>query len=179
MNDNKITTGRLVLRPPTYEDLEALFEIHGDPETNKFNPSGPQRNIEESRVMLNRWLKHWETYGFGYWVVATKKHPQKIIGCGGLFFKDFSGTQRANLYFRFRPSAWGRGYATEMANKAKKYAYEDLNLSHIAATVRPTNKPSIKLLERLGMIRRGIIKNEKGESYFYILEFLKGQEHSV
>jgi len=167
---SKIKTDRLILRTPLEEDLEAIFEIHGNPQTNRFNPAGPHQLVTDSRTMLKRWLKHWEKYEFGYWVIATQKDPQTIIGCGGLMYKDIAGRQRANLYYRFRPSAWGKGFASEMATAACKYAFEELHLDQVAALVRPSNEPSIRLLKRLKMVRRGIIKDKKGDSYFYILE---------
>jgi len=170
MDNSKIITKRLILRKPSRTDRQALFEIHGDPNTNRFNPYGPHKSVEESETMLRKWLEHWQKYDFGYWVITTRTEPHKIIGCGGLMYKQIAHARRANLYFRFRTSAWGKGYATEMAKMSQQLGFKKLGLQQIAALVRPDNKPSIRLLERLGMIQRGIIKDKKGSFYFYVLD---------
>lgn len=170
MKVSTITTDRLSLRMPEKKDLQSLFEIHGDPNTNQYNPSGPQKSITDTQKMLQRWLDHWQEHKFGYWAIALKEDPPNIIGCGGLMYKEMARRQRANLYFRFRPSAWGHGYASEMAKEACRFAFEELDLQQVTALVRLDNLPSIRLLERLKMIRRGIIKDHKGKSYFYVLE---------
>jgi hypothetical protein len=36
-----VHTDRLVLRPVHRDDLEAVWAIHGDPGTNRYNPTGP------------------------------------------------------------------------------------------------------------------------------------------
>jgi hypothetical protein len=41
-----------------------------------------------------------------------------MIGVGGIMTKTIPDEPRLNLYFRFRPEAWGRAYATEMARVA-------------------------------------------------------------
>ena len=34
-------TERLLLRRPTVDDIDAIFAIHADPATNRFNPAPP------------------------------------------------------------------------------------------------------------------------------------------
>lgn len=166
---HRVETKHLLLRPPRPDDLDAVFEIHGDPSTNRFNPAGPLRSGEEGRRRLSSWIEHWEEHGFGYWAVAEKARPERVIGFGGIVFKEIAGERLTNLYFRFRPEAWGKGYAGEMAGAARSLAFETLGLSEIAATVRPSNAPSIRVLERLGMVHSGEIEDEWGRSLVYVL----------
>ena len=170
INLEKLTTTRLLLRKPNENDTESVFEIHGDPETNKFNPAGPDNSIETSNKRLQKWIAHWENYGFGYWAVLKIDEPEKVIGFGGIMFKEIEGRKLLNLYFRFKPNFWGKGYANEMANKAIETGFQILNQNKIVATVRSNNLPSIKALEKLGMQLDHKIIDEKGESIFYILE---------
>lgn len=75
-----------------------------------------------------------------------------------------------NLYFRFKPEAWGKGYANETSRKAIDIGFNKLHEPLIAATVRPDNFSSIKVLEKLGMRFQYKIKDDLGESLFYILK---------
>jgi RimJ/RimL family protein N-acetyltransferase len=61
-----------------------------------------------------------------------------------------------NLYYRFRPEAWGRGLATALAQRAVAFAGVVLGRREdVFARVRPDNRPSIRVLERAGFVCTG------------------------
>ena len=169
MDPSSVSTGRLALREPDTKDVEAVFAVHGDPATNRFNPAGPHGSRDDSRRLLERWLAHWRSHRFGYWAVASRDARDHVLGFGGLMYKEMAGRRRANLYFRFRPSAWGKGYATELASAARELAFDHLGLDEVVATVRPANVPSIRVLERLGMVRAEDVSDAHGVSRLYVL----------
>ena len=150
MTDNT-QTARLLLRRPTHTDLPALYAIHSDPETNRYNPSGPDTQ-ESAERKLRTWNEHWETHGFGYWAICLTEAPAQAIGIGGIMHRDVGDRAGLNLYFRFAPQAWGKGYAGEMAQAALQLAFDTLGAAEVLAKVRPANLPSRKALERLGMV---------------------------
>ncbi len=61
--------------------------------------------------------RHWEEYGFGVWAVFTQAEPDTLIGFTGLSHRNVHGRDALNLYYRYDPAAWGKGYATEGARK--------------------------------------------------------------
>jgi len=151
----------LVLRPPVQADLQALFEIHGDPRTNRFNPHGPMQSLQAAQALLDRLGAHWAEHGFGYWMVALRAAPERALGIGGLIEKEVPGCQGLNLYYRFRPEAWGRGLASAMGRRAIAFADTVLGRRHdVFARVRPDNQPSIRVLERLGLVQVGLTQDE-------------------
>ncbi|MEW6704966.1 MAG: GNAT family N-acetyltransferase [Pseudomonadota bacterium] len=151
----------LVLRPPTREDLQAVFEIHSDPRTNRFNPSGPMASMAAAQELLDRIGAHWSQHGFGYWLVALPEAPQRVLGIGGLIEKQVPGYRGLNLYYRFRPEAWGRGLATAVGRRAIGFADVVLGRRQdVFARVRPDNEPSIRVLERLGLEHVGHTADE-------------------
>jgi RimJ/RimL family protein N-acetyltransferase len=163
-------TTRLILREPLLTDLNAVFAIHTNQGANKYNPKGLHQNIDQSRWMLTEWLSHWKIYQFGYWTVAERNAPEQIIGFGGLRYKNIFGKSRPNLYFCFQPDFWGHGYATEMARAACSVGFDTLRLPQIVATVPPDNLPSIRVLERLGMIHQMDFTEDTGISRYYLLD---------
>ena len=169
MDPSRVITERLVLREPSAADLGAVFDVHGDPATNRYNPAGAHRTMVQSRHTLDGWLVHWRDHRFGYWTLALRSSPESVIGFGGVMCKDIGDRTRPNLYFRLRPSAWGRGYATEMARAARTLAFEDLGFEEIVARVRPHNGPSIRTLERLGMVHVEDVSDAHGVSRLYVL----------
>lgn len=169
MKTSRISTERLLLRKPVSADLRSYYAIHSDPEANRFNPSGPVVSTEQAKKALRHLCRHWQKHGFGYWMVASQERPTFVIGCGGIMMKQIDGVERPNLYFRFRPSAWGHGYAFEMGTEARKLAFESLKMTEIAATVRPRNAPSIRLLEKLGLKRYTRFNDPHGLTLVYLL----------
>jgi RimJ/RimL family protein N-acetyltransferase len=153
-----IQTDRMLLRRPVIEDARAHFRIHGDPATNIHNPAGPVRDEDESARILEEWMAHWDRTGFGYWAVALREKPSAVIGFGGINQKVLAERMRLNLYFRFSPSAWGRGLATELGRAALSTAGAD----EVFALVRPENAPSIRVIQKLGMNLVGSVDDVVG-----------------
>ncbi len=65
-----------------------------------------------------------------------------------------------NLYYRFTPSAWGKGYATELARTAVALAREHLPQWPVIALTRVENTASIRTAERAGLLRRSDLDTE-------------------
>src|SRR5215469_13602912 len=138
----KVHTARLVLRRPRAEDGPAVFRVHGDPETNRYNPHGPHADLPASEETLRIWLRGWEEDGYGYWAV-THAPGSEIIGFGGVRRFEWRDREVLNLYYRFAPSAWGHGYAAEMARTAVELARTHVGGLPVVARTRPPNVPSI------------------------------------
>lgn len=143
---------RLVLTRPQEGDLEAVFAIHGDPETNRYNPHGPQRDRAEGREMLDGFVADWVRDGVGYCAVATREDPGTVIGFAGLYLHTLDGERVFNLYYRFRPSAWGLGFAAEAARAAMAEALPRFPGVPVVALIHADNLPSRRLAERLGLV---------------------------
>jgi RimJ/RimL family protein N-acetyltransferase len=156
-----LLTERLALCRPSESDLRAIYEIHADPETNLHNPKGPMQNESEAVDVLAHWQVEWADKGWGYWSIALRSDPERIIGFGGISTRPrFGGNtllqslmrqNAANLYFRFRPEAWGRGYANEMAQQALQLAFGAAGVQRVVGITRESNTLSRKALQRIGL----------------------------
>lgn len=167
-----IETSRLVLRRPRAGDAEALFSFFVDVATNRHNPSGPWRDVAAVEATLAATAEHWSVHGFGPWIVSRNRAPHEIIGYGGIRWRDFSGTEKLNLGYRFAPSAWGKGFATELALEAIRLSFSGLGADAVWALVRPTNTESIRVLVRAGMTRFGTEDDVPGEPPSLIFRIL-------
>lgn len=155
-------TERLLLCVPTADPdiADAYFAIHGDPATNVHNPAGAMVDPKAAAPVLAIWRRHWQDDGFGYWVVRDPRDGQ-VLGFGGvrpaIDEEDF-----LNLYYRFRPSAWGNGYATELGRAALALAAKAAPGVPVVALIRPRNEPSIRVVQRLGMRYEGEVQRQLG-----------------
>lgn len=158
-----LLTARLALRAPQPSDLEAMFELHADPVTNRCSPSGPVASREASQALLQGWLDHWQAQGFGFWAITSRDQPAQVIGFGGVMRRVVGGVSDLYLYFRIRPQAWGQGLASEMALAALSLAFDTLHEAKVLAVVLPANTPSRKTLERIGMLLKSSLADVPGQ----------------
>lgn len=167
-------TERLWLRAPEAADLHALHEFHADPATHRYNPAGCLHALADMEAELGRWLLHWQHHGFGYWLVCRREQPQEVLGVGGIMRKRIDGQQAMNLHFRFRPQAWGQGYAAETSCAALALAFEQLHEAEVLSVVRPANQPARRTLERAGLRLIGAWGDVPGQAASLIYEMNEG-----
>jgi RimJ/RimL family protein N-acetyltransferase len=60
--------------------------------------------------------------------------------------------------------AWGQGYATELGRDALVLAFDTLDLPEVLGLVRPDHRMSIRVLEKIGMQRCGVLDDVPGEA---------------
>ncbi|WP_405162871.1 GNAT family N-acetyltransferase [Nocardia sp. NBC_01499] len=142
-----IRTERLTLRKVTSDDLPAMMDIHCDPAANIYRPDKP-RSANESRALLQAWLRDWAEHDIGYWAIEAVT-TDETIGFGGLRLTARDREEVLNLYYRFRPSSWGQGYASEMATAAMSLA-ERTRPEPVEVMTTTDNTPSRRVAEKLG-----------------------------
>jgi RimJ/RimL family protein N-acetyltransferase len=150
------TDERIRLRRPCLDDLAAVFRIHGDPRTNTFNPAGPDPNLQASEDRLVSWLASWAEDGIGYHAVVDRESDQ-VVGFTGVRHvnaQDWAEPAEPllNLYYRYAPEAWGKGYATVAARRVLEWARTHRSQRPVVVITRPVNKPSLAVARALGFV---------------------------
>lgn len=107
-------TERLILRVPTYDDLDELYSVHANPEANIFNPGWKKPSIEEYMKTLDAIIEHHKKYGFGYYSIVDKI-DNRVFGLCGLRFTTIKDEKYLNLYYRIDPSKTRKGFVKEAA----------------------------------------------------------------
>jgi ribosomal-protein-alanine N-acetyltransferase len=148
----RVHTSRLLLRAVAENDVDASFAIHGDPATYRFHPGGVTRSRAQAAAQLAGWQREWTELGFGFWAVS-RAAEEPVIGFGGLTRRVFRKRPVLNTYYRFAPSAWGHGYATEMAGAALGLAQRLLPDMPVIVRTRPENVAARAVAEKLGLTR--------------------------
>lgn len=155
----RVQTERLILRIPYLEDTADVFSIHSNPEANNHNPAGPMKDLDETQERVAGWINDWTEYGIGYWAVIERFH-KKVIGVSGVRVMEWSGRQILNLYYRYGPEVWGKGYATEVAKEALGAAQSYQPDLPVVCRTRPTNIPAMRVAERIWLQRRPDLDTE-------------------
>lgn len=145
VNEVTLETERLLLRWFREEDFPAYVEIATDPEVMKFI-GGQQTPFEAWRAMASH-IGHWFFRGYGVFAVEEKA-THKMVGRVG--FMNPPGWPGFELGWTLARSNWGKGYATEAAQRLMRYAFTEMNRDHLISCIAPDNISSAKVAERLG-----------------------------
>jgi len=145
------TTERLILRPATAEDADAMFAYRSLEPVARWMTQLPT-DVEEWRV------------GFG------RRSPYSLMilldgePVGDLFLKTEDAWAQAEVRDRAKdvfaeigwclaPAHAGHGYATEAVRDLLAIAFDGLGLRRVIANCFADNEPSWRLMERIGMRR--------------------------
>lgn len=165
-----MVTRRLVLRPPRDGDLDALVALYADPAVTRFCAAATPQGRDATRNHLQAWMDHWQARGFGHWAIAERERPEDLIGFGGLMHRSVAGHAGLFLYYRITPQAWGRGLASEMAQHAFAQVFEQRQEPSVVAAVLPSNAPTRKTLEGLGLRLKGTLSDGPGSAAALLYE---------
>ena len=169
-----LETPRLLIRPFTPEDLDAIHRIL-DVELAEVDVGDGGALTREARA---RWLS-WTVLGYEQlaWLfqppygdrAVTLREGGEVIGAvgfvpclapfgqipalrgpeGGAGARGY--TPEVGLYYAISPGHQRRGYAAEAAGAMVRYAFEALRVARVVATTTHDNAASQAVMRRLGM----------------------------
>ncbi|HTV17627.1 MAG TPA: GNAT family N-acetyltransferase [Polyangiaceae bacterium] len=141
----RLSTPRLQLREYRMEDFDAFAAHLADPEATAYLGVADRRTAWRIfGCQTGAWLLH----GAGWWTVV-RRDTGEVVGSVGAFFREgLSGIELGwNTYRAF----WGRGFASEAAAEALRFAFEIRGEPHARALIDAGNAASIRVALRLGL----------------------------
>jgi RimJ/RimL family protein N-acetyltransferase len=145
-----IESPRLILRDWRDEDVEAFVAMNADPRVTEFFAKEYTR--EHSLAAARQIREQLAEHGYGWWAVDIRDGAS-FAGLVALQEVPFAApfTPAYEIGWRFAFDHWGRGYATEGARAALRFAFETLRWSEVIAFTAERNLRSRRVMERLGM----------------------------
>lgn len=146
----QLITERLILREWKDEDFEALHELCSDPEVMKYFPK--IHTEEDTWAMIGRLRERMSQDGFCFFACELKE-TKETIGILGASKIRFEGPIKnaVEIGWRMRRNFWNKGYSTEGAKEVARFLFDDIGLETIYAFAVPENKPSLKVMTKIGM----------------------------
>ena len=136
-----VETKRLVIKPTVVEDVDLLLKMDKQEETQKFLGGIKDNTREEWLGFLEKRISSTERCSF---TVFLKDNVP--IGLCELKMID----NYAELSYIFDYDHCNNGYCTEACRKIIEFAFKELNLKYIYASVIKDNHSSVRVLEKLG-----------------------------
>ena len=145
-----LETDRCVIRELTLDDLDALFELYGDGEIDKY--TAPLYPYEEEKEFQRAYIENMYRYfGYGMWLVFSKE-TGALIGRAGLEHREYHEEIELELGYIIGTRYQGQGLATEICEAILNYAKENTGFERINTLIEDGNVPSEKLTRKLGFV---------------------------
>lgn len=140
-----LETARLILRPPTAADFDAVAKLLADEVVMRFL-GGVQVRPVAWRSFVST-VGSWPILGFGIFSVIEKSSGRWVGRVGPIRPEGWPGTE---VGWALARAAWGQGYAVEAASAAMDFAVDVLGWSEIIHCIDAENQPSRAVAARLG-----------------------------
>jgi len=156
----ELVTDRLRLRAPRRADAGPLFEAIAET-LEQLVPWLPWARPDHSRSETRRYLRAartaWARHtAFEFVIEAPTGGP--ILGVTSLHRIDWL-RRSAGIGYWIRRSRFGEGLATEASEAVLAHAFGALMLHRVEALVALANKPSQRVVEKLGFTREGVARD--------------------
>lgn len=159
-----IETDRLILRGLTADDIGFLFEHFSKDEINECSSADNVTSLKEAEEFYEKYIVPTPTR---FRLGLVFKKTNRLIGTVGVYKyskRDSCLTVGADLAKEY----WGFGLMKETLDALIQHGFEKMALNRIEATTDPENIRAVRLIERLGFSKEGVLRGK----YFY-----KGRFH--
>ena len=159
--DLDIRAGRVCLRPPVMGDYQMWFEARAASREH-LTPWEPQWARDElTRAAFRRRIRHYQAEqhdDLGYAFFLFTAESDRLIGGLTLSNVRRGVSQAACLGYWMSAADTGRGLMTEAVQAIAPFAFDSLRLHRLEAACLPTNRASIRVLEKCGFQQEGLAR---------------------
>lgn len=152
----ELADGAVCLRAPVDTDVDDLLVVFGHPEVMRYWSRPPMRERAEAEALLANIHAGAADGRLLQWAI-TRAGEDRLIGTVTLYEIDLE-QGRAAIGYALGREHWGRGLAGAAVRLVVGYAFDTLRLRRLEADTDPRNHASIGLLERLGFVREGLLR---------------------
>lgn len=152
MTTAELKTPRLLLRAWRPEDAVSYAALNADPEVMGYLLGPIDR--AKSDAQIQSFIEHFDREGYGRWAVEVPG-VVPFIGMVGITVMPYATpfTPAVEVAWRLARAHWGRGFATEAAQAALGFGFEQAGLEEIVSITVAANLRSQAVMQRLGMTR--------------------------
>lgn len=156
---NKLMSDRVMIREMEKSDWIDVHKYASQEKVCQFQPWGPNSE-QESKDFVKQILVDAKKEPRNRFVFAViVKENGEMIGAGELTIRDTTN-RSGEIGYIVNPQYWGKGFATEIAKLLLHYGFTELQLHRIFATCDPRNSGSSRVLEKVGMILEGRMRED-------------------
>ncbi|MGM0640664.1 MAG: GNAT family N-acetyltransferase [Thermotogota bacterium] len=174
-----IITNNLIIKPHTKDNKELLYKWMNDANLAYYDDEDPEPyegpSWEKMEKIMERFIKSTpEKNGDIIHLAIHKKDSNDFIGFTMIALID-KYHKKCHLGLTIgNKEEWGKGYGTEVVKAMIKFAFNDLKMNRVGAEIYSHNIGSIKIFEKSGFKKEGIIRQSVLKNSHYKDEFIYG-----
>ena len=149
-----LTTQRLRLEPIVDAHFDALHALNTDAEVMRYITGKPDTPAD-TQLMIDKVKARWAEWGYSWWSFFEKETGE-LIGAGCIQHLGRDKALPHEIGWRLRRDRWHMGLASEAAQVMAAFAFDTLDAPQLCAVYMPENTASARVMQRLGMVYRGI-----------------------
>jgi RimJ/RimL family protein N-acetyltransferase len=162
-----LLTKRLKLRALQEADAAGLHTAYSDPVAMRFWDSPPSNDVAETLVSIRRSRSADAQYHAAF--AIELQHSGQFVGMVN-YHDRRPWARRLVLGWILARPFWQQGLMQEAAQALLGHCFGELNTHRVEAEIEPENTASIRLAERLGFQREGLLRERM---------FVAGEPRSV
>lgn len=152
----QLETKNLLLRRMHSADASALFKVLADDEVTEFYDDDAFTDISQASDQIEAWENGFKNKGCIRWGITRKDEGYIIGSCG--YYGFHTWYRRASIGYEIARNNWRQGIMTEALSAIIDYGFGEMELNRLEAVVMPENTASIKILEKLGFRKEGLLE---------------------
>lgn len=164
----KIESDKVQLRKLITEDSKSIFRIYSHKESAIYDDWIPMKSITEAEKLILKAIKSYDSKTELRYGIIDQESEELIGSCGIFSFDEWN--RKCMFYYQVRHDKRNRGFASEAIRLMTKYSFDELGVNRIEAYITPGNDPSLRVLEKNGFHREGLLR----EMEFYKNKFWNG-----
>jgi ribosomal-protein-alanine N-acetyltransferase len=154
-----LTTTRLVLRPFTPRDANALFRVASNPNVTQYTLWSTHRTLDDSEMFITSYARgQYQQRVPEPLAICPNSDLNEIMGAVGCFWAAREHQSMELGYWVGEPW-WGQGFAGEAARALVTYVFEEYLVQRVQAHCVVQNDASARVLEKLGFQFEGIARS--------------------
>ena len=154
MESVTLRTDRLILRPPTATDVDAITKACQDPEIPRWTTVPSPYTREQGEAFVNLVAEWWASGNETVWGIF---HDDLLVGVVGLHHITLHGTGgAAELGYWATAESRGHGFMVEAARAVIDWGFATLGLARIHWQAVAGNVPSARTARALGFRYEGL-----------------------
>ncbi len=170
---------RIVLSPATEDDIDSIVDIKTDINLWLYEDDIPADKDAVRKNVTDRLDGRW----YKQYLIRLNDDQRTLIGAvhAHWYVKERESWEIGYCIF---PEYREQGYAIEATRLILKYAFEEWQAHKVVAMCNEYNVPSYKVLEKLGMTKEGVFREELPwqdkwvNQYFYCILDSEYQERN-
>lgn len=153
----RIQTRRLSIRALSLDDAEGIYSYRSLPNIYRYQNWVPKSAAEVAQYIAKSNADGYNIAGTWFQLGLHLQSNDELIGDVGLHFLP-PDNEQTEIGFTVSPGHQRMGYAFEAVTAVMAHLFHEMGKHRIVASVDPSNRASISLLEKLGMRKEGVFR---------------------